>query len=444
MAESFSEMSRAVRSLDAVKSSKKMLPKFYMRAQNRKDSGGPLAWCMAGIPPELLQVFDLNAEWPENFSTMCAARLVAPGFIEIAEAEGYSGELCSYLTNTMGYCKRTLDLSAPPPESPLEGGMGVPTMLLGSGYGCDPRWKWFQAIATRYFDVPIFSTDPMSPPFDIDVNDPRVAEHYTQQYSADINAQIAFLEKHTGKIFDPDRFRTIMANSQKAIKIWHEILDMRKAKPCPMGAGDYFSAIIPQMYMLGEEETINYYQAIHDEVKKRVENGIGVIANEKYRLFWTGLPPWFNLGLFNYLESLGAVVVIEASYYCGPMEEVNLDDPLEGLVQRIWKKTCWRHSRRTEAAPEVCNHGVFGPLGSLGLLNWVKEYDLDGALMHRNRSCRATSLGQVHYSNVLNEVGIPTLILESDMADPRAWSDSRIKAQVEAFLEVIDNSRKRG
>ncbi|MBS3901779.1 MAG: hypothetical protein KGZ54_07155 [Dethiobacter sp.] len=54
-----------------------------MRARKRRDTDGALAWCMAGIPPELLHSFDLNSEWPENFSTMCAARLVAPGFIEI-------------------------------------------------------------------------------------------------------------------------------------------------------------------------------------------------------------------------------------------------------------------------------------------------------------------------------------------------------------------------
>lgn len=234
-----------------------------------------------------------------------------------------------------------------------------------------------------------------------------------------------------------------MENSQKALAIWFKVSEMRKARPCPMSSEDYFSAIIPQLYMLGEEETTNFYQLVYEEVKERVEKGQGVIPDEKYRLFWTGLPPWFNLGLFNYLESLGAVVVIESRYYCGQPVEIELDDPLEGLVQRTWKKACWYHQTGAEILPEVANPSVSGAIGSRLLLRWVDEYGLDGALMHRLRSCRASSVGQLHLRNILAGVGVPSLILESDMADPRAWSDAKIKAQIEAFLEVIEQSKGR-
>jgi hypothetical protein len=40
--------------------------------------------------------------------------------------------------------------------------------------------------------------------------------------------------------------------------------------------------------------------------------------------------------------------------------------------------------------------------------------------------------------DVLRQAGIGTLILESDMADPRSWSDEKVKGQVEAFLESVD------
>lgn len=441
MAQVFSEMGRAKRSLETIKNSKKYLPKFYNRGKERRTKQGNPAWCMAGVPPELLAAFDVDWEWPENFGTYSAARLVAPKFIEIAEAEGYSSELCSYLTNSIGYAKRYLELGEAPPESPLEGGMGQPSMLLGSGFVCDPRYKWFQTMATRYFRVPVFNSDPLSPPYDIDIDDPRIAEHYVGQLRQDLKGLVSFLEKNTGKKLDTKKLRKIMENSQKALEIWYEILQMRKARPCPMGAEDYFSAIIPQLFMLGEEETIDFYRSIHSEVKNRVEKGIGVISDEKYRLMWGGLPPWFNLGLFNYLESLGAVVVVESTYHVGAPVEIDLDDPLEGLVQRTWKKACWQHRNRTEVMPEICNPAVYGGAGSKLLLRWVKEYALDGALMHRTRSCRASSIGHIHVSNVLQKVGINSLILESDMADPRTWSDEKIKSQVETFLENVEAAK---
>lgn len=443
MSQSLSAMSRAKRSLVSVQQANKYLASFYNRAEGARGQGSSgLAWCMAGVPPELLGTFDLEMEFPENFGAHCASTLVATSFIEVAESEGYSSDLCSYLTNSMGYVKRYKELGRVPPESPLKQGLGEPTLMMGSGYMCDPRLKWFQAMNTRYFDVPMFNSDPMSPPYDVDVDDPRIAHHYIAQLRQDLHAQVAFLEKHTGKKLDGDKFLRRMKNSQKALAIWHEITALRKARPCPIAAEDYFTAIIPQLYMLGAEEPVNFYEAILEETKMRVEKGIGVIPEEKYRLIWAGgIPPWFNLGFFNYLGTLGAVVVVgEAGYYAGQPVDIDLNpaDPLEALVQRAWRKACALHRSKTVVAPESCNPAVFGLPGSDLLMEWIRDYHVDGALMHRTRSCRAASVGQLHIKNLLQDAGISTLIFESDMADPRQWSDERIKTQVEAFLESLD------
>ena len=112
----FSEMSRAKRSLETVKDSKRLLPSFFTGSRGKDDR---VVWCMHGVPTEMLVAFDLTPMWPENFGTLCAARHVAPKFIEIAESEGYSTDLCSYLTNTMGYCKSWVELGGVPPDSPL-------------------------------------------------------------------------------------------------------------------------------------------------------------------------------------------------------------------------------------------------------------------------------------------------------------------------------------
>ncbi|MEK7838262.1 MAG: 2-hydroxyacyl-CoA dehydratase family protein, partial [candidate division NC10 bacterium] len=73
---------------------------------------------------------------------------------------------------------------------------------------------------------------------------------------------------------------------------------------------------------------------------------------------------------------------------------------------------------------------------------WVHDYRLDGAVMHRTRSCRAVSWGQIHIKNQLEEEGIPSLIFESDMADPRSWADTIIMGQIQGFLEAIAAGRR--
>ena len=441
---SASEMSRARRHLETTKKMKEMLPRFFTRMLERRFSNEPLAWCMVGVPPELLKAFDLLWEWPENFGTLCASRLVAPRFIETAEGDGYSRELCSYVTNTMGYCKLYLEAGEAPEESPLPGGMGNPAMLLGSGFVCEPRWKWFQSIATRFFKVPVYSSDPLSPPWDVDPRDPRIETHYKQLLREDLCGQVEFLERQTGKKLDPDLLREIMARSHEALAYWRDTLQLRKAVPCPMGSTDYFSAIIPQMYMVGEAEAVDFYREMYREVKARVDSKTGIVAEEKYRFVWFGLPPWFNLGIFNYLESLGAVFALESTYNVGDDFEVDLADPLEAIVQRTWQRAVRMHDYGSEAMPELCNPAVFGGFYGSSLLDEVvRDYSLDGAVMHLTRSCRAVSFGEVHTRNRLAELGVPSLIFESDMADPRLWSDAQIKNRLQAFLETVENAKRK-
>lgn len=439
-----SEMKRAKRHLETTRKMKDMLPNFFMNMMARRLNNEPLAWCMVGVPPELLKAFDLLFEWPENFSTICASRLVAPSFIEVASSDGYSTELCSYVTNTMGYCKLYKETGEAPSESPLPGGMGTPSLLLGSGFICEPRWRWFQSVATRFFNVPIYSSDPLAPPWDADLSDPRLKEHYLTYLREDLAGQIEFLEKHTGRKLDVDALRQILDLSHQALTYWRDTLALRKAVPAPMGSTDYFHAIIPQMYMVGEEEAVDYYREMYAEVKDRVARGVGIVEEEKYRLIWFGLPPWFNMGFFNYLESLGAVFAYESTYNVGDHFAVDLSDPLEALVQRTWQRAVKMHEYGTEAMPEVCNPAVFGGfMGSSMLEELTEDYQLDGAVMHLTRSCRAVSFGEVHTKNRLAALGLPSLIFESDMTDPRLWSDAQIKNRLQAFLETLDQIKRR-
>ena len=55
---SASEMRRARRHLETTRKMKDMLPRFFMRTLERRFSNEPLAWCMVGVPPELLKAFD--------------------------------------------------------------------------------------------------------------------------------------------------------------------------------------------------------------------------------------------------------------------------------------------------------------------------------------------------------------------------------------------------
>ena len=72
----------------------------------------------------------------------------------------------------------------------------------------------------------------------------------------------------------------------------------------------------------------------------------------------------------------------------------------------------------------------------------IEKYSIDGLVMHPNRSCKPYSLGQYDLRKmVMDEIGIPVLIIESDHVDERAFSKSQIETRIDAFMEIIKQKK---
>jgi benzoyl-CoA reductase subunit B len=72
------------------------------------------------------------------------------------------------------------------------------------------------------------------------------------------------------------------------------------------------------------------------------------------------------------------------------------------------------------------------------LAQQIREYDVDGVVFHGIKSCRFVSSGMADTRNYLNQrMNIPSLYVESDLIDPRYWSDAQIKNRVDAFFESL-------
>ena len=73
------------------------------------------------------------------------------------------------------------------------------------------------------------------------------------------------------------------------------------------------------------------------------------------------------------------------------------------------------------------------------LIDLIKEYNAHGFVMHSNRSCKPYSLVQeVIRRQVMRETGVPGLMIEADMADPRAYAKEPVRNRVQAFLETLE------
>ena len=68
----------------------------------------------------------------------------------------------------------------------------------------------------------------------------------------------------------------------------------------------------------------------------------------------------------------------------------------------------------------------------------AKKYEVNGLVMHSNRSCKPYSVGQMDIMDIVRErTGLPVLMIEADMIDPRSFSQSQIETRIDAFMEII-------
>ena len=402
---------------------------YYDRINHARDYGEFVALSMIGRPDEVLMAFDVWSSLAENYGPLCAAKQVSGYFCEIAEGDGYSVDLCSYLKTGIGYLSRLKEVGDTPPEAPY-GGMGKPDMIITPAIFCDGRYKYPQA-ARRYIDVPSFVYDMRDIPYWEYENDPQSINRYVDYYHERLKELVAFLEKVTGKKYNPNRLSETVDYWMKAHKLFHDACEFRKSRPSPLPSQDSFAVCFPNLNYKGTKECVDYYQGLYDELKYMADNRIGAISEEKYRIFWLGLPPWFYLGIFNYLQDNG-VCTLDRTYDPGDVpQDVDLNNPLYAVAKKAFD-TLWFGSGQMRRQNMV---GRFA--------DFINEYEVDGVITLVATTCRMTT-GVLHMRRLINEwAGVPVLNLEADMVDVRTFSEAHIKARLDAFMETIDATKGR-
>lgn len=74
----------------------------------------------------------------------------------------------------------------------------------------------------------------------------------------------------------------------------------------------------------------------------------------------------------------------------------------------------------------------------------IDKYQVDGLVIHSNRSCKPYSFGQFDIQRMVQEQkGIPCMMIESHMTDERTFSESQAKVRIDSFMEIIKQKKGR-
>ena len=407
------EKRKSTKRLEAARDLNRVVADFYLEGHEAKRSGRPVGW----MPPmngviELFYAMDLQPVFPENWSPVCAAFGLAPGHFERSEGLGFSSDLCGYLRNLTGYVYGDINAEGMP-----LGGLPEPDLIISAGGGCIPAMKILHTLERRFPEAKIFSADlPQVPVTDI-------KRYHINYCVSEIHRLIAWLEEATGRKLDEDRLREVVRLSDRACELWDEIMSYRRYVPTPFSAAE-MGIMFVMVTRQGTQIAVDFLTRVRDEVKQRAEEGRGVIEEEKVRLFWDNIPLWYNMGLFNYFERVGGVFVAE-TYSAAWSIRLDVDHPIEALaLKSMWSYplvSCVSIEKRKEMVLKAC-----------------REYKIDGAVLHSNKSCVPITLGQPDIARALKEIlDVPSVVIDADHMDERNFSAAQFQTRADAFMEML-------
>lgn len=372
----------------------------------------PVAWVTSGGPVEFLYAMDILPLYPENHAAMCGAYHRSLPLIQAAEAMGYSADICSYARTDFG-----ADESGAGPM----GRLPKPDLLLCSSNICRTVIKWYEAIARKY-NCPLFMVDT---PFLHDGPKPELIEYTVAQFH-DLED---FLAAFCNRPFDHDAFRATVQRSIESSRYWLDTLGLARHRPSPINAHDMFTLLGPIVTLRGTEACREFYRTLYNEMEQRVRDGVGAIARERYRVLWDNLPVWFKVkSLTRFFEERG--VALTVSTYTNSWGGLYRFDDFDKLYENL---------AQAYMSPYL-NTGFDIRINYLETL--INEYQLDGYILHSDRSCKPYSIGMYRMKEELTErSGKPGVILEADMNDPRAYAAAQIETRLEAFIEAMEAGR---
>jgi len=367
-----------------------------------------VAWFSSGAPIEILQALDFFLYTPDNHAALCGARKMGAEFSEIAEDHGYSRDICSYARTDFGsyFAGRTPVGKIPRPD-----------LIVVSNNICQTILHWYQAMGA-YLNAPVFVVDT---PFLYE----DAKEHQIEFVKMQLEELIPIAEKISGKKLSYQRLKEVIRLGKECGDLWMEILHRASTKPAPISGFDAFVLMGPIVALRGEPSTVSFFNDVLKEVDQRIANGIGAVKNEKHRILWDNLPIWYRLSwMSKKLASLGIVVAISNyTYMWGePAQYYDLDRPIEGIA-KVYLHT-------------ILNRSTGYKLDLMKRM--VAKFSLDGVLLHSDRSCKPYSLGQFDQATaLLDELKIPSLILEADHNDSRIFSEEQVSSRLQAFAEMM-------
>ena len=403
----------AIKKIRSTKAMREVMAEYFGELDEAAKTGSKkIAWCTSVGPAELLRSFGFLVYFPENHGALLGATRMAADLIPEATAAGYSPEICSYLTSDIGSY-----LSKNTPLTRAFGMESVPKadVLVYNTNQCRDVQDWL-GFYEREWKVPMLGIETPRSVSDLSA---AIVNGLIEQHKALIPA----LEEISGRKFDIDRLREVMASSHRCTQLWRKVLRLAEHRPSPITFFDGTIHMGPAVVLRGDERAERYYEVLVAELEERITEGIGAVDDEKLRFYWEGMPVWGKLR--DHAEQFaGHRACVVASTYCNSwiFEALACEDPFEGMARAYTELFIVRSEGYKQQYMEAM----------------VRDYGIDGIIFHDAKTCPNNSNNRYGMQVRLSDrLGIPYVVVNGDLNDLRLYSEEQARTQFEALVEQL-------
>jgi benzoyl-CoA reductase/2-hydroxyglutaryl-CoA dehydratase subunit BcrC/BadD/HgdB len=382
---------------------------YVNRIVTAKDEGKWVATHGTQQPLEIYEAMDVVGLFIEFWGVISDAVQLesVPEALNVSASTGTPLEVCSFFRNMDGL---------------LAAGKWPRTdFMLYATSSCD-NVKAYHTLARRY-GIASFGMERPYYPYTS-----KALEHWKNEHKR----LIAFLEEQTGKKMDYDRLKEIVGLSYRLTELTLEIDKLVAHVPSPMSA-ECFGGVLATIRLLpGTQIAVDYLTALRDELQERIDNGIGAVEDERFRVLWSCFTPFWDPTLLGYMQQkYGAVSVGEvlANWRGDAKWMLDPDDPLGNLAYR------------TQLAPGNCQYASSQDWAG-NVVDQARRLKADGAIFNNNWGCKqASGLGRLVGDELMRQCKVPSVTLNVDVIDATFVTRAEIESQLDSFFETIEGSR---
>ncbi|MBN1470228.1 MAG: 2-hydroxyacyl-CoA dehydratase [Syntrophaceae bacterium] len=404
MAEKAEKLSTADESqLTSAQKRGRLITKNLMQAY---DPNAVVVWHSLFMPTEIFYAMDIVPFSTEMISAGIAGAGLSKGFVESAEEFTLCRDSCSFSTCTIGAILKDV--------------FPTPDFLVTTSQLCDPEKKLGRFAAEEYGRKDFF--------IDIPYGGCLMKEDelkYAVDYVAhQLENMVDFIERETGRKLDGDKLSQALQYSNEAREWYLKVDELRKNNP-PLISGVKildFSTVLLNIW--GTKESADIFKSLYEEVSKVAEQG--GLPNEKYRIGWIHLRPYYDNTIINYLEKECGVYIIKEEINQIFWDEHDLKDPFRSIARKLLKNPAY--------SPMEVRIDIYRKV--------IKDYRFDGLIGFTQKGCRHF-YSSIHIAAEALKNECIWLVIDGDCVDPRAYSFPLIKTRVDSFVDMMEMKKNR-